>query len=633
MEPNLESKEKKVVQKKKNAVSTASKRSSFLDESGLTSLSKSDPNPQTEPNPQTAPNSQTARADDRETSAESDELSALKTHVDHDAETAWLQDEERSARQIFENSVSFLSSLIFHLIILILAVLWTFVTPREQGIGPKISMEFTTDSEEENWDDVLLDEMEATLQTEPLDKSEESESEENPEETDEILPEEASVEPEEETENEADDESNESLENPADDALNALDWANASPAEPEQEGEESNAQEWNSTPLQVGGGEDLNQRVMPTRCLPSGGGMDARLDPATRAKMLAESGGNAQSETAVERGLAWIARHQQFDTNRKYFGSWSFDLSRYGVSNSGEATSRTAATALALLALMGHGNTREQGEYQKAVQDGVYFLSTQAKARRTQPGYDFRDSPDSRGMYGHILATLALCEAYSLEVRKDPTLQQLALGGLQWILYAQDPNGGGWRYQPKEAGDVSVTTWVVMLLKSAQMAGFEIPSTAIVRMDQFLDSIASDKKSKYSYQPGNPPIPSTTAMGLAARVFSGTPRNADFLENGTRHIADWGCHESDLYYDYYATLLLRHYGGPRWNDWNEEMRDYLILTQETGGREAGSWFFNEQEKNNNQIGGRLYTTSLAVMILEVYYRYLPIYQEKSTTGL
>lgn len=174
-----------------------------------------------------------------------------------------------------------------------------------------------------------------------------------------------------------------------------------------------------------------------------------------------------------------------------------------------------------------------------------------------------------------------------------------------------------------------MTAWVVMALKSAQMAGFEIPSSAIVKMDLFMDSIARDEKAQYSYQPGKAPIPSTTAMGLVARVFSGTPKNAKFLDAGTQLISEWGCDESDLYYDYYATLLLRHYGGERWTTWNQEMRDYLILTQMQSGKDEGSWFFTEPEKTNNQIGGRLYTTALAVMILEVYYRYLPIYQEKT----
>lgn len=619
MESNLESKEKRTGQRKKFAVSETA-ASSFLDGLGLSSPHQTE--------------SESAASSDqyRETLPNHDELTSLKNQVDLHAETAWLQEDEHSARHLFENSVSFLSSLIFHLILLILAVLWTFVLPPGPGIGPKISMEFTTSPEEENWDEILLDEMEAAIQTEASEETEKSEMEENPEEMTDVLPEEEMIEPEEEQDSETENELNENPENPANEALNAFDWANVSPVKPE-EGKENRSEERQPETLQSGSGKDLNQRIMPARSLPTGGGLGPRTDLEARAKMLAEAGGNAQSEMAVERGLAWIARHQQFDTNKKYFGSWSFDLSRYGISNSGEATSRTAATALALLALMGHGNTREQGEYQKAVQDGVYFLSTQAKSRKTQPGYDFRDSPDSRGMYGHILATLALCEAYSLETQKDSNLHQLALGGLQWILYAQDPNGGGWRYQPHEAGDVSVTTWVVMLLKSAQMAGFEIPSATIVRLDQFLDSISSDEKSKYAYQPGKPSIPSTTAMGLAARVFTGTPRNAKLLEKGTRHIANWGCHESDLYYDYYAALLLRHYGGPLWTTWNEEMRDYLILTQESSGKEAGSWFFTEQEKTNNQIGGRLYTTSLAVMILEVYYRYLPIYQEKSTTGL
>lgn len=518
-------------------------------------------------------------------------------------------------RELFESSVSFLSSLIFHLILLLVLLFMSFPVPRGPGRGLSLSVEFTQEENEE-WFDDLMESAGVEIEAE---SSEDAANAEAPSEMESNFPDEETVEVEPESESD-----------PAEEALNALIPENISPTDPTLPGKETPAESYAPEQLQTNTGTsnpNWNERVTG-HPLPSGGGIGPRTDAAARGQALAEAGGNAQSESAVEMGLAWIVRHQQYDPEKKYFGSWNFDLSRYGTPNSGEATSRTAATAMALLALLGHGNTREQGPYKKPVQDGIYYLSTQAKARSTQPGYDFRDSPDSRGMYGHILATLTLCEAYAMEENKDPNLRTLAQGGLQWLLYAQNPDGGGWRYQPLEAGDVSVTTWVVMTLKSAQNAGFEIPVSTLAHLELFLDAISSSKKTKYSYQPGKAPIASTTAMGLCARVYTGTARNADFLKDGTQLVSDWGCDETDLYYNYYATLLLRHYGGPLWREWNEEMRDYLVLTQETNGPERGSWFFTEPEKTNNQIGGRLYTTAMAVMILEVYYRYLPIYQEQ-----
>lgn len=520
----------------------------------------------------------------------------------------------------FENSASFLGSLIFHLVLLLVMVLWPIVVPSGIWHGPEISMEFATSDEMEDWED-YMEELGSTLE---MDSSEMPA--ENQDQTETLLPEESTVEIETDvTETPPD----EPIEDPSKDLLETLEQETTKPNDPNLDGEETPAPNAEPQTAQSLGNEtNWNQQVMVPRSLPTGGGIGPRTDEAARGKMLEEAGGNAQSEDAVAMGLAWIARHQQFDQQKKYFGSWSFDLSRYGTPNSGEATSRVAATSLALLALLGHGNTRETGEYKKAVQDGIYFLSTQAHSNKSKPGYDFRDSPDSRGMYGHILATLALCEAYAMEETKDPVLGQLALGGVKWLLDAQDLEGGGWRYEPKEAGDVSVTTWVVMVLKSAHMNGFEIPSQTLVKMDLFLDAISADQKAQYSYQPKGMPTPSRTAMGLCARVFSGAKHDADFLKRGTRYIAeDCGCSESDLYYNYYGSLLLRHYGGPLWRTWNQEMRDYLIRTQVQNGPDRGSWYFDEPEKTNNQIGGRLYTTAMAVMILEVYYRYLPIYKE------
>ena len=81
-----------------------------------------------------------------------------------------------------------------------------------------------------------------------------------------------------------------------------------------------------------------------------------------------------------------------------------------------------------------------------------------------------------------------------------------------------------------------------------------------------------------------------------------------------------------MYYNYYATLVLHHYGRSDWRRWNPKMREYLVKSQSTREHEAGSWYF---EEGYSRDGGRLYTTALSILTLEVYYRYLPLYQEGS----
>ncbi len=54
------------------------------------------------------------------------------------------------------------------------------------------------------------------------------------------------------------------------------------------------------------------------------------------------------------------------------------------------------------------------------------------------------------------------------------------------------------------------------------------------------------------------------------------------------------------------------------------MREFLIRSQSQSGHEAGSWYF---EDTFAQEGGRLYTTAMSCMTLEVYYRFSPLYQQ------
>ena len=79
-----------------------------------------------------------------------------------------------------------------------------------------------------------------------------------------------------------------------------------------------------------------------------------------------------------------------------------------------------------------------------------------------------------------------------------------------------------------------------------------------------------------------------------------------------------------MYYNYYATQILHHWGGKEWTGWNGQMRDQLVETQVRGGAYAGSW--NPSGGHAGEKGGRLFDTCLSIMTLEVYYRHLPLYE-------
>ena len=83
-----------------------------------------------------------------------------------------------------------------------------------------------------------------------------------------------------------------------------------------------------------------------------------------------------------------------------------------------------------------------------------------------------------------------------------------------------------------------------------------------------------------------------------------------------------------MYYNYYATQVMKQYGGKDWDKWNKKMRDYLVKEQSKSGNSAGSWHLGGKNHNTKR-GGRLYETAMAVMTLEVYYRFLPLYSDKS----
>jgi hypothetical protein len=354
----------------------------------------------------------------------------------------------------------------------------------------------------------------------------------------------------------------------------------------------------------------------------TGTGFDGRGSAQARAAAIRAYGGNDASEAAVAAALKWIADHQLPD------GGWCFDHRIGPIVNGRPRTSdhpgdlvetRNGATAMAVLPFLGAGQTHTDGKYQSVVKGGLGYLVSHMK----------RDGAMNEGggtMYSHGLAAITLCEAYAMT--HDKALMVPAQAALNFIVYAQDPIGGGWRYQPRTPGDTSVVGWQLMALKSGHMAYLQVPPNTIRGAIKFFDTVQVDSGSGYGYTtPGRGST--TTAVGLLCRMYLGWKHDEPALERGVNYLSQTGPSPNNMYFNYYATQVMRQFGGEPWEKWNAVMRDRLVNAQDKQGPAAGSWFFNGGHGADK--GGRLYNTSLATMILEVYYRHMPIYQKQATT--
>ncbi len=340
----------------------------------------------------------------------------------------------------------------------------------------------------------------------------------------------------------------------------------------------------------------------------AGGGFAGRRAEA-RALLVAERGGSQASEHAVVSSLRWLAEHQLPD------GSWRFEHTQSGCRecrNPGYATTTTGATGLALLPFLGAGQTHREGEYRETIASGLnYLLASQRKSAR---GADLQDGT----MYGQGIAAIALCEAYGLT--QDPALKDAAQGAIDFIVAAQH-HEGGWRYYPNQAGDTTVFGWQMMALQSARLAGLEVPDHTFTQAAEFLSRVEAREGGGFGYQePGVLPAP--TAIGTLSSMFLGRAREDTNLRLGIERLANWGPSSTDVYYNYYATQVLHHDDGPLWQDWNLQLRGQLLDSQSLDGHSRGSWFFPDKHA---YAGGRLYTTAMCTMILQVYYRHLPLY--------
>jgi hypothetical protein len=341
-------------------------------------------------------------------------------------------------------------------------------------------------------------------------------------------------------------------------------------------------------------------------------------DVGKREALVRAFGGTIETEEAVALALDWLAKQQRTD------GLWSLTGP---YADGGSQENQLAATALSLLAFQGAGNLPTEGKHRAVVARGWRRLLQ----RQTPDGRFNFELPLHHTLYSHAQATIALCELYGMT--RDAAYEVPARRAVAYCLAAQGPNGG-WRYQPGQDGDLSVSGWFMMALKSGQMAGIDVPPEAFAGIGRLLDTLAVDGGSRSGYiveRPGGPPAqvsPAMSAEGLLCRQYLGwtarEPRLAAGLELLVARPLDFAG-ERDFYGWYYIAQVAHHAGGTAWDRWNDSMRAVLPKAQLRAGPNKGSW--DPGGDRWGSVGGRLYATCFCTFMLEVYYRHLPLYAE------
>jgi hypothetical protein len=283
----------------------------------------------------------------------------------------------------------------------------------------------------------------------------------------------------------------------------------------------------------------------------------------------------------------------------------------------------------------------------KVITNGLRYL------KRVQDSEGcFGDRSSARYVYGHAIAALAMVEAYGMTgaaIHKGP-----AQKALDFIALSRTP-GGGWRYgiQAGDA-DTSVTGWMMMALKSAELINasdvkrgkppsLALDSEAFRGVRTWIEKMTDPDVGRVGYltrgsDPARPPelldrfpakrSESTTAIGVLARVFVGEdPRTNVPIQRGAALLAaclpEWNPASGsiDMYYWYYGTLAAFQVGGKTWRAWDSSLPAAIVATQRKGTDfcgVSGSW---DPIDPWGDEGGRVYATALMAMCLEVYYRY------------
>lgn len=307
-------------------------------------------------------------------------------------------------------------------------------------------------------------------------------------------------------------------------------------------------------------------------------------------------------DQSITRGLAFLAS-QQNDDGSFGDGAWG-----RGV----------AVTALAGLAFMADGHMPGRGRYGEQVRRAMEYVLS----RSGESGLLADDQAPSP-MYGHGFAALFLGEIYGMSGGDEALQERLheALVKAVRLIERSQNEEGGWRYNPvPNDADTSVTICQVMALRSARNAGIEVSGLVIDRAVEYVKACQNpDGGFRYQARPGSSAWP-RSAAGVATLFYAGEFRD-EAIDPGVQYLIrealpGQGMRRGYFYYGhYYAVQAMYLAGGDAWRLWWPAARKELIDLQDANG----AW--------PDRTVGTAYGTAMALIVLQMPKRYLPIYQK------
>ena len=357
---------------------------------------------------------------------------------------------------------------------------------------------------------------------------------------------------------------------------------------------------------------------------PASGGRD--ISPASSEWEI-----TPETAAAIEQGLAWLA------ANQTAAGNWeSNDLGLVGVG------------ALAFLA---NGHMPGVGKYGDNVERALSFIVANAK-----PSGLLNMADQRRDMYNHGLATFVLGQAYGMT--NDPRIGRALDKALKLIARMQGP-GGGWGYVAKpEDGDLSLCVMQAKALRSAVDSGLEIPAEVIDRAIARVRLHYHPKHGKrnapeaelkqgpgqftYGVGGGNPTVAMAAAGVICLQEFGQyddwrIPKSMEPVTQAIAAVKPQPQHNGTMPFDAYTLNYvgqsLYQVGGTGWREHYPKLRDSLVASQRRDPKNPaidGSWNAGAHVDGKS---GTLYGTAVAVFVLAIPNRYLPILQEGRIDGI
>jgi hypothetical protein len=345
----------------------------------------------------------------------------------------------------------------------------------------------------------------------------------------------------------------------------------------------------------------------------------ARADERLTPPVPRPPGVTAEVERAIERGIEYLlsVRHRDVGARQSYWGmSGASYQGRRARNRSDGEVYRCAMTALVGLGLLANGNTPTRGPHAEAVDEITEFLlaCSQDNGLITS-GYD-----EERPMYSHAFAMTFLAQVFGQEA--NPTRRERirkVLHKAVSLTAKSQTDDGGWGYVPNYFADEgTLTVTQLQGLRACRDAGIAVPKGIIERGVKFIKDSSNDDGS-VRYRVNDTRIrPGVTCAAVVALWNAGEfdselfKRIADRVNADIEH--DWRNTHHAEYVAYFLSQAKWVQGGGFWERYYRDATAQLVRDQ----RADGAWMGPEM--------GEVYSSAIALLILQLPYSRVPVYQ-------